>query len=81
MMTIMATLLLIGCSSFTATSAFQIMISSSSSSSTQYRRSKSSLHMAKKTGGGAPRFDKSTEKWIVTDPDVSAHLCGVGLPI
>jgi hypothetical protein len=28
------------------------------------------LNMAAKAKGGGPRFDKTTEKWIVTDPAV-----------
>jgi hypothetical protein len=70
MMTMVA-LLLIGCCSslVTTTTAFQTI-----STSTTLQRSSSSLHMAA-TGGNkaksAPRFDKSTEKWIVTDPEVS----------
>lgn len=56
-MTMVMVALLIGCSS-----AFQMI------SSPTIQRS-SSLNMAAK--GGGPRFDKATEKWIVTDPTVS----------
>lgn len=61
----MMTALLIVCSSFATTSAFQTI-----SSPTTLRRS-SLLNMAAKAKGGGPRFDKTTEKWIVTDPAVS----------
>lgn len=55
-------LLFLGFSTFgTTTSAFQ------SISSPNTRRS-FSLNMAAK--GGGPRFDKATEKWIITDPEV-----------
>ncbi len=59
-----ALLFIIGCSTFDTTSAFQMI----SSPITTQRSFSSSLNMAAK--GKGPRFDKATEKWIVTDPEV-----------
>ncbi len=60
-----ALLFIIGFSSFDTTSAFQMI---SSPTIITKRSFSSSLNMAAK--GKGPRFDKATEKWIVTDPEV-----------
>jgi len=82
--------IIVGNSSFLlpTTNAFQIMTSSSSSSlsTTNIQRSSSLLHMAT-TGGNknksnnkkAPRFDKATEKWIITDPETQGPSAGYDL--
>mmetsp|Transcript_35414 Transcript_35414/g.72380 ORF Transcript_35414/g.72380 Transcript_35414/m.72380 type:complete len:205 (-) Transcript_35414:1112-1726(-) len=69
----MMTAMLIVCSSFATTSAFQTI-----SSPTTLRRS-SLLNMAAKAKGGGPRFDKTTEKWIVTDPATQGPEAGYDL--
>ena len=57
----------------TTTSAFQI----SSSTPLQQRRTTSSSSSA--LLASAPRFDKATEKWIVTDPETQGPSAGYNI--
>ena len=59
----------------TTTSAFQI----SSSTPLQQRRTTSSSSSSSALLASAPRFDKATEKWIVTDPETQGPSAGYNI--
>lgn len=60
----------------TTTSAFQI---SSSTPLQQRRTTSSSSSSSSALLASAPRFDKATEKWIVTDPETQGPSAGYNI--